>query len=346
MAKSWRDDLSSASDVESIRILSNWRSIGVKCRLLSILMQKGSYPMASDTKKLGEMLVEAGLINPAQLQEALRHQRIAGGRMGSNLVSMGFVSEEVLMDFLAHQTGVPRLDTKALDVPIDVLRRIPRRLAEQLHILPIAFKEPRSLVLAMTDPSDLNSIDSARFASGLNIEPVVVSHSSLKLALVEQYRKLDALAGRPESVTGAPGTALPVALDLPNQMDAIVVHHSEPGKYSRDPFFDDLPTTAELPPLPVPSDPPNPFNFFTSDPVKTAESPIPPARIAAADTPLVIHSRTGAGLQARKLDSFQTRTLVLGIIKMLQRRGVLGEDELQRFITNLLEAGEIKDEER
>jgi len=302
--------------------------------------------MAAETKKLGEMLVEAGLINQAQLQESLRHQRIAGGRMGSNLVSMGFVSEEVLMDFLAHQTGVPRLDTRALDVPVDVLRRIPRRLAEQLHILPISFKEPRSLVLAMTDPSDLNSIDSARFASGLNIEPVVVSHSSLKLALAEQYRKLDALGGRVEAGISNPGKALPVVLDLPSQTDGIVVHHSEPGKYSRDPFFDDVPNTAELPPLPVPSDPPNPFNFFTSDPVKTAESPVPPVYIASADSPLVIHSRTGAGLQARKLDSFQTRTLVMGIIKMLQRRGILGEDELQRFITNLIEAGELKDEER
>ena len=63
--------------------------------------------MQAETKKIGELLVEAGLISEAQLQEALRQQRIAGGRMGSNLVALGFVDEEVLMDFLAQKTGVP-----------------------------------------------------------------------------------------------------------------------------------------------------------------------------------------------------------------------------------------------
>ncbi len=147
--------------------------------------------MHSETKKLGEMLVDAGLITPAQQQEALRYQKAAGGRMGSNLVAMGMISDDSLMDFLAQQTGVPRLDVKHLDVLPSVLERIPRRLAEQMTILPVAFKEPKSLVLAMADPSDLNAVDSARFASGLNIEPMVASHSALRLAIADQYRKLE-----------------------------------------------------------------------------------------------------------------------------------------------------------
>ena len=49
---------------------------------------------------------------------------------------------------------------------------------------------------------------------------------------------------------------------------------------------------------------------------------------------------------ARRLESFQTRTLVLGLIRMLQRRGILGEDELQRFLINLIDAGELKDDDR
>lgn len=295
--------------------------------------------MATETKKLGEMLVEAGLINPAQLQEALRHQRIAGGRMGSNLVALGFVSEEVLMDFLAHQTGVPRLDTRALDIPVEVLRRIPRRLAEQLNILPLSFKEPRSLVLAMTDPSDLNAIDSARFASGLHIEPVVASHSTLKHALAEQYRKLDVSGAPLEVNAGSANLGLPVNLELPSQAEPIGIHQQDPGKYSRDPFFDDAPVTEELPPAS------NPFSFFTADARDTLEAPVAPALPGAGDSPMVIHSRLGQGLQARRIETFQTRTLILGVIKMLQRRGILGEDELQRFLTNMIEAGELKDDE-
>lgn len=296
--------------------------------------------MPSENKKLGEMLVDAGLINPAQLQEALRHQRIAGGRMGSNLVALGFVSEDVLMDFLAHQTGVPRLDLRTLDVPAEVLRRIPRRLADQLNVLPVGIKEPKSLVLAMADPSDLNAVDSARFASGLNIEPVVVSYSALKLAIPEQYRKLD-LPGAGLIEVGASNheEALPIPFEIALSPDPGTSHPLSTSKYARDPFFDDKP--AELPPPAAP----NPFSFFAADPMETLDSPVPPARLVA-ESPMVIHSRSAGSQQARRLETFQTRTLVFGLIKMLQRRGILGDDELQRFITNLLEAGEIRDDDR
>jgi len=296
--------------------------------------------MPSENKKLGEMLVDAGLINPAQLQEALRHQRIAGGRMGSNLVALGFVSEDVLMDFLAHQTGVPRLDLRTLDVPAEVLRRIPKRLADQLNVLPIGIKEPKSLVLAMADPSDLNAVDSARFASGLNIEPVVVSYSALKLAIPEQYRKLDMPGGGPIDVGGASQEeALPIPFEITLSPDSGTSSPLTTSKYARDPFFDDKP--VELPPPPAP----NPFSFFAADPMETLDSPVPPARLIA-DSPMVIHSRSAGSQQARRLETFQTRTLVFGLIKMLQRRGILGDDELQRFITNMLEAGEIRDDDR
>ena len=94
---------------------------------------KGGFPVHAPTKKLGELLVEAGLLTSAQLSETLRHQRFQGGRMGSNLVSLGFISEEVLLDFLAQQTGVPRLDPQMLEnIKPEVLKRIPQRMAEQL----------------------------------------------------------------------------------------------------------------------------------------------------------------------------------------------------------------------
>ena len=158
--------------------------------------------MQAETKKIGELLVEAGLISEAQLQEALRQQRIAGGRMGSNLVALGFVDEEVLMDFLAQKTGVPRLDTSHVDVPLEVLKRIPRRLAEQFNLLPVAFKEPKTLVLAMADPSDLNAIDSARFASGLHVDPVVAAHTAIRHLIAEQYRKVESATPRTVEVGG------------------------------------------------------------------------------------------------------------------------------------------------
>lgn len=282
--------------------------------------------MHAETKKLGELLVGAGLITPAQLQEALRYQKAAGGRMGSNLVAMGIISEDSLMDFLAQQTGVPRMDVKHMDIPSQVLERIPRRLAEQMTILPVAFKEPKSLVLAMADPSDLNAVDSARFASGLNIEPVVASHSALRLAIGEQYRKLESgQLGVTIDVPRSPvDEGLPVNFDI---LAAPIVPERTPGgkAFPKDPFFDQNPFKEE-----------NPFQFFSENP-----EPSP-----TDSQGLIIHARSAMSEQIPPVEQRQTRTLVLGLIRLLQRRGILGQDELQRFIANLIEQGELTDSDR
>ena len=285
--------------------------------------------MQPETKKLGGLLVDAGLITPTQLQDSLRYQRISGERLGSALVSQGLISEEVLMDFLAKQTGVPRLDVKALEIPLAVLQRVPRRLAEQMNILPVMFKEPKSLVLAMADPMDLNAVDSARFASGLNIEPVVASHTALRQAIGDHYNRAAAAALAAPMVDAAPlaaaGKPLPVHLGFTPQPVPIVTSPATSGKdLPRDPFFS--------PPEEV-----SPFSFF-SDALGspgTAPEPTAPAQ------PPIIHQRSAMSEYVPQADSYGTRALVLGLTRLLQRRGILGQDELQRFLNNLAEAGEI-----
>ncbi len=275
--------------------------------------------------------------------------------MGSNLVSLGFISEDVLMDFLAQQTGVPRLDAKALEaIPPDVLKRIPQRMAEQLTILPVAFKEPKSLVLAMADPSDLNAIDSARFASGLGIEPLVASHSMLRAAIAEQYRKSEPTPETTFEVGRSFSTeeALPVSFDLP----AIQFTPSrEPNKstqtgaFGRDPFFDSIPEARHIPaeePLGVFA-PPDPFDAFGIPP-EVDITQVPGSRLSdqtlvpLADGTLLIHARNAASGPARKLDSLGTRHLLLGLVRVLQRHGVINEEEIHRTIQSMVETGELK----
>jgi hypothetical protein len=291
--------------------------------------------MQQPIKRLGELLVEGGLITPAQLQSAITHQKIARGRLGSNLVALGYISEEVLMDFLSVQTGVPQLDVRSVNVPSQILKLVPHRLADQFTVLPITTKEPKSLVLAMSDPSDLNAIDSARFASGLNIEPVVASHSALRKAIAELYRRID---GPPGALTvelgGDPGQedALPVSFSLaPLPVPTPNPVPPGPGAFPPDPFFD-RPAAATQP---VNIDP---FGLF---------DPAPPQRppVAAPVNPELVHSRASAP-STRRLETYQTRTLVLGLIRLFQRRGIIGQDELQRLLANLIEAGEIKDDDK
>lgn len=306
--------------------------------------------MQAPPKRLGEMLVEAGLITPGQLQSAITHQKIAKGRLGSNLVALGFITEDVLMDFLAVQTGVPRIDVRTVTPPAQLLKLIPQRMAEQFSMLPVAFKEPKSLILAMSDPLDLNALDSARFASGMSIEPVVASHSALRQMIPTLYARTESTPAPtvlevgegmlPEGlpIPGFDDEALPVRIPLTTQ--APPPPFAQPGRttgsFSRDPFFDgSAPPSAPTVPI---SDP---FGLFDAPP---PPPPPPPQRptLQPAPGPGVVHERTLESV-ARRLDTYEDRILILGLIKFLQRRGILGEGELERFVQNLVESGEIKE---
>lgn len=286
--------------------------------------------MQQPTKRLGELLVESGLITPAQLQSAITHQKIARGRLGSNLVALGYISEEVLMDFLSQQTGVPQMDVRNIEVPPQVLKLVPHRLADQFTVLPIATREPKFLVLAMSDPSDLNAIDSTRFASGLHIEPVVASHSALRKAISDLYRRVDAPSGANTVEVGG-GNGQDDALPVSFSFDPLPMPRPTPAgpNLPRDPFFG----SASAPTQPVNVDP-----FGLLDNALPKPPPLP-------TNPDLVHGRT-LGANARPLESYQTRTLVLGLIKLFQRRGIIGPDELQRLLTNLVESGEIKDTDK
>lgn len=290
--------------------------------------------MQQPIKRLGELLIEGGLITPAQLQSALTHQRTGRGRLGSNLVALGYISEEVLLDFLSVQTGVPQLDVRNVNVAPQVLKLVPHRLADQFTVLPITTKEPKLLVLAMSDPSDLNAIDSARFASGLNIEPILAAPSALKKAISDLYRQIDSPPGALTVELGkgsGPEDALSVSFSL-DPLPVSIPHPAPQGlaAYPPDPFFDGLAAPAQ--PMSI-----DPFGLF--DPAPDQGSP------ASSVDPELIHSRASSKT-IRRLETYQTRTLVLGLIRLLQRHSIIGQDELQHLLANLIEAREIKDDDR
>lgn len=304
--------------------------------------------MQAPTKRLGEMLVDAGLITPGQLQSAITHQKIAKGRLGSNLVALGFISEEILMDFLAQQTGTPRVDIRSATPPAQLLRLIPQRMAEQFTMLPVSFKEPKSLVLAMSDPLDLNALDSARFASGMNVEPVVASHSALRQMIPQLYGKLENASNAPtvlevgegmlpDDGLPMPGFDLPLPVKIPMMSAPPAPPPAPTSTWTPDPFFDSLPSSAS----PMSSSAPT---AHLADPFGLFEDVPPPMRpgLQAAPPPGVVQSRT-LETSLRKLDSYDSRVLILGLIKFLQRRGIANEGELERFIGNLVESGEIKE---
>ncbi|HEY5514224.1 MAG TPA: hypothetical protein VIK40_11330, partial [Geomonas sp.] len=109
--------------------------------------------------KLGELLIQAGKITPAQLEEALKEQAIFGGKFGTNLIEMGYLDEHDLAHFLSKKTGLPHASPELLmNIPPQVIRLIPEDAARKYRVVPVALNN-RRLSLAMSDPSDFAAID-------------------------------------------------------------------------------------------------------------------------------------------------------------------------------------------
>jgi len=138
-------------------------------------------------QKIGELLVSEGLLTRKQLEEALKCQVIFGGRLGTNLVEMGIVEEHDLLRTLSKQLEIPFVASEQLsNVPPDVIKLIPKEMAEEYKIIPLSLEKKR-LTVAMADPSDLAAVDAISFITGYIILPVVCSELRLLLALEQYY---------------------------------------------------------------------------------------------------------------------------------------------------------------
>jgi type IV pilus assembly protein PilB len=136
--------------------------------------------------KLGEILVRENLITPQQLREALEFQRDSGGRLGSNLVKMGFISDDVITAVLSRQYGVPSINLELFQIEAETINLISQDVALKYIVLPIS-KVGATLTLAMADPTNVFAMDDIKFMTGLNVEPVIASETSIAAAIGRYY---------------------------------------------------------------------------------------------------------------------------------------------------------------
>jgi type IV pilus assembly protein PilB len=139
------------------------------------------------------MLLDRGFIDQGQLDEVILRQKVErGSRLGRLLVDTGRVTEAQICEVIADQLGIPAADLAAVDVPPDVLERVPRELAQKYLSLPW-FVEGRDLYLIMADPTNLAAADAIAFATGLKVKPVVAPESEVAAA-VDRFYSDDAAA--------------------------------------------------------------------------------------------------------------------------------------------------------
>jgi type IV pilus assembly protein PilB len=149
--------------------------------------------------RIGELLLKEKRITPAQLQEALNYQKTNGGKLGLNLVKLGFVKDDEITALLSKQYGVPSINLGQFELDAGIIKLIPAETAHKYQIVPLS-RSGATLTIAMTDPTNVFAMDDIKFMTGYNVEPVVASETTVLDAIQRYYSAPVARAPRDSGV--------------------------------------------------------------------------------------------------------------------------------------------------
>jgi type IV pilus assembly protein PilB len=173
--------------------------------------------------RIGELLLKEKRITPEQLQEALNYQRQNGGKLGFNLIKLGYVKDDEITALLSKQYGVPSIALGSFDVDAAVVKLVPAETAQKYQIIPLS-RSGATLTIAMTDPTNVFAMDDIKFMTGYNVEPVVASETAVIDAIAKYYGKTAAPGngggGGGKDIQSGP-TALEVASKALEEMPSL-----------------------------------------------------------------------------------------------------------------------------
>ncbi|MFW6245393.1 MAG: type II secretion system protein GspE, partial [Fibrobacterota bacterium] len=131
-------------------------------------------------KKLGEILVENGIITKEQLLDGLKHQTVHGGMLGEALIATQAIADEnVITHFLSKQLNMGKLSLKDLEFDPYVVDLVPFDIAQKYTIIPVN-KTNRILTIAISDPKNIFMLDAIKFLTGCTVKPVLASPKEIQ----------------------------------------------------------------------------------------------------------------------------------------------------------------------
>ncbi len=139
--------------------------------------------------RLGEVLVEAGLISRPHLEQALKAQQVSGERLGKVLVSMGLATQDAIAKAIANQMGIEYINLQAMSVPEDVITMLPEGLIRRYQVIPLR-NDGDALVLGMVDPLDVLALDDIRRVVERELIPAAITPEGFQHA-ANQYPALE-----------------------------------------------------------------------------------------------------------------------------------------------------------
>ncbi len=157
-------------------------------QMLAKIHEANMYKGGGNVLRLGDRLIERGLITQEQLKVALEEKRMTGKMLGEVLVDLEFITESVLSEVLAEAAGYEVFDAKSTIVDGEALALLTKEEATKMRVLPISLIE-NELMVAMADPHDVVTLDKLRrtLPKGMTFRPLVTTPSVVAEAIDAAY---------------------------------------------------------------------------------------------------------------------------------------------------------------
>jgi type IV pilus assembly protein PilB len=157
--------------------------------------------MKREKRRLGDILIQAGIITPDQIAVAIEAQKKTKERLGKTLIRLGFIDEEKLIKTLAHQLNINSINLKEEKIEPALAKLIPDKVARRHMVVPLA-KMGQVLMVAMADPLNIFALDDLSFKTGLEVEPVIASEQDIQQTLDKLYEStfMDKIETAPEDL--------------------------------------------------------------------------------------------------------------------------------------------------
>ena len=187
-------------------------------------------------RRLGDLLIEAGLISETQLKAGLNEQRKWGGRLGRTLVELGFITETAISGVLAKQLELPSVDLDTMRLPSAAPTWLRLDLCERYGVFPLAINPAaRAISIATSDPTNLEHLQALEFATNLKVMPTVTTASAIERAIRKYYfgEHVDAPPASAPRVLAPPPQKERAFSDTSFELDALL---GEPRKTTEIPL--------------------------------------------------------------------------------------------------------------
>ena len=179
-------------------------------------------PPPGRRRRLGDLLIEAGLISETQLKAGLNEQRKWGGRLGRTVVELGFVTETAIGQVLAKQLELPSIDLDTTELPAGAPTWLRLDLCERYGVFPLDLNPgARAISIATSDPTNVEHLQALEFATNLKVLPTVATASAIERAIRKYYFGEDApapSAPRPPAIAAKE----PAFSDTSFELDALL----------------------------------------------------------------------------------------------------------------------------